>query len=784
MKVLYNLLKQYIDFDLNPIELKETFENLGIEVEEFYYLAEGLEGKVTTGIVEEIKDHPSTRDYKIVRVYTGQRTLQVVSGAPNLRKGIKVVVALPGAVIKGVRIGEKNIKGVTSEANILSLEELGLEEESPGILILDDDFKVGESPLEKLGLIDWVYDLYIFPNRPDLMGVLGLAYELRAVTGKEVRMPRVGIEEDESVGLYPVEILDKEGCPRYTARIIKGVRVKESPFWLRRTLFLLGQRPINNIVDVTNFVMLELGHPLHAFDLGKLKDKIIVRRADKGEKILCLDGVERELSDEILVIADAEKPVAIAGIIGGEDTGVTEETEDILIESAHFDRARIRKGVSILGIKTESSRRFERGSDPEIPPLASRRAAKLILEIAGGKSGLINDVKYITLKDKKITVYFDKFNRFVGEEIEPATVKNILENFGFLLRSDNEKLEVFVPPRRRDLEVWQDIAEEVLKVYGYDRVKGKISSGGSFTGKKFKSAASLIRDLATKSGFYEIKTVEFSNPLELEEFGFWKEEAVPLKNPLTQDASVLRMSLIPGILRFASLNLRRGQKFVRGFEVGKVFFWKGEDKLPEEKMHFAAIVAGRLEKKWYNMERDVDIYDLTGLIEILKNEFKLRIDVEERELKGLVNSGIIRIEGKDVGVIGEITPQVKKYYGIKIPCFVMEMDISSFSVPEKKYEKFSLYPSTRRDLSILLDKEKSYLEIKLTIDRILPDLVEKYEVIDVYSGKNIPENKKSITIAFYIRSKEKTLTQEEVDAEFSKIINAIKNAGFEIRGLE
>jgi len=784
MKVLYNLLKEYIDFDLSPVELKETFENLGIEVEEFYYLAEGLEGRVITGIVKEIKDHPSTRDYKIVKVYTGQETLQVVSGAPNLREGIKVVVALPGAVVKGTTIGEKNIKGVISEANILSLEELGLEEESSGIFILDEDFEIGESPLEKLGLLDWIYDLYIFPNRPDLMGILGLAYELRAVTGKEIRIPKVGIEEDESIGLYPVEILDKEGCPRYTARIIKGVKVKESPFWMRRTLFLLGQRPINNIVDVTNFVMLEFGHPLHAFDLGKLKDKIIVRRANKGERILCLDGVERELTREILVIADAEKPVAIAGIIGGEDTGVTEETEDILIESAHFDRARIRRGVSILSVKTESSRRFERGSDPEIPPLASRRAAKLILETAGGKSGLINDVKFITLKDKKITVYFDKFNRFVGEEIEPATVKNILENFGFSLRSDTEKLEVFVPPRRRDIEVWQDIAEEVLKVYGYNRIKGRISSGGSFTGRKFKSIVPLIRDLATKSGFYEIKTVEFSNPLELERFGFQKEKAVPLKNPLTADASVLRTSLIPGILRFASLNLRRGHKFVKGFEVGKVFFWRGVDELPEEKMHFTAVVAGSIEKKWYNVERDVDIYDLTGFIEILKDEFNLQIEVEEKELRGLVNSGVIKIDGKEAGVIGEVAPQIRKYYGIKMPCFVMEIDVSSLSIPEKRYEKFSLYPSTRRDLSILLDKDKSYLEIKSTIDKILPELVERYEVIDVYSGKNIPEGKKSITIAFYIRSKEKTLTQEEVEAEFEKIIKAIKNAGFEIRGLK
>lgn len=785
MRVTYNILKEYLpDLKLSPYELRDLFPYMGIEVEEFSYIGEGLDGYLYSGVIEEVSEIKDAPGYRHLKVSIGDKKIDVVSTAPNVRKGLKVVVALPGAVVKGSTIKEREIKGIVSQGNLLSLEEMGFEIDSEGVFELPEDFPIGVSPIEYLGLKDWLYDLYIFPNRPDLLGIIGLAHEISAHTGNQILWPKFGVEEVCSE-VFAVEVLDPDECPVYSARIVKNVKVGQSPFELQRKLSLLGQRPINNIVDITNYVMFELGQPIHAFDLNKVKERIVVRRAKEGEKILCLDGAVRELNPEVLVIADAEVPIAIAGIIGGEDTSVTEDTRDIIIESAYFDRVRIRKAVQMLGVATESSRRFERGGDPGIPEVASKRVAYLVKEIAGGEVCKINLVQGKTFEQKKITLYFKDLNRIVGEVLNPEEVKRIVERLGFAVHKKEDHLVISVSSRRRDIEVWEDIAEEVLKIYGYDRVKPKAESCGEFTGKKQKTLDRLVKANLILSGFTEVKNIEFVSPDELIALGEREELFVRIQNPIHSELSVLRTSLIPGLLKVASLNLRRGVEYLKIFEVGKVFFWRGKDELPEEVMKVGLCVAGKIPKTWDRPEREVDIYDLLVGFESLKGVFSENLVLEQRDLRfqGLSSGGVV-LKGDDViGYVGEVSARVKKMFDIKVPVFVMQLDLSKLTPKEPKYSGLPAYPSTSRDISVVLRVNESIKELLEVARDIFGELLEEYRVLDIFEGNPIPEGKKSVTLRFILRSKDRTLTQEEVDIKFNNLTSLLIEKGYEIRGL-
>ncbi|MDI6851264.1 MAG: phenylalanine--tRNA ligase subunit beta [bacterium] len=785
MKITYNILREYLpELNLSPYELKDLFPYMGIEVEEFRYIGEGLDGYLVSGLIEEISEAKGASGYYHLKVSLGDRKIDVVSTAPNVRKGIKVVVALPGAVIKGNTIKEREIKGIVSQGNLLSLEEMGFDIDSEGVFELPEDFPIGISPLEYLGLKDWLYDLYIFPNRPDLLGIIGLAHEISAHTGNQIQWPRMGIEEicDE---IFNVEVSDPEGCPVYTARIVKNVKVGPSPFDLQRKLSLLGQRPINNIVDITNYVMFELGQPIHAFDKGKVRNKIVVRRAKEGEKILCLDGLTRELNPEILVIADFEEPIAIAGIIGGENTSVSPDTRDIIIESAYFDRVRIRKAVQMLNVGTESSRRFERGGDPMIPEIASRRVAYLVKKIAGGEVCKINLVQRRTFEQKKIALYFKDLNRILGEVIEPEEVKRIVERLGFAVHKRSDHLTISVPSRRRDIEVWEDIAEEILKIYGYDRIKGKTESCGEFIGKKQKTLDRLVKATLIVSGFTEVKNIEFASPGELIALGEPEELFVKIQNPIHSELSVLRTSLTPGLLRVASLNLRRGVEYLRIFEVGKVFHWRGSEELPMEVMRVGLCVAGEIPKTWDRTEREVDIYDLLSGFESLRRIFSENLVLGQRDVrnKGFSSGGVILNGEKVIGYLGEVAPKIKRIFDIKAPVFVMELELANLSPKELKYTGLPTFPATSRDISVVIGADESIKEILDCAKDTFSALLEEYRVLDIFEGKPIPEGKKSVTLRFILRSKDRTLTQEEVDAKFNDFVSTLMNKGYEIRGL-
>ncbi|HOP31966.1 MAG TPA: phenylalanine--tRNA ligase subunit beta [Candidatus Hydrothermia bacterium] len=785
MRVSYNLLKEYIqDLKLSPLELKELFPYLGIEVVEFKFLAEGLEEHVVSGVIENLSNIKDDLTYKVAEVSIGAKSITVVSTAPNLREKMKVIVALPGARLGNNVVHEKEVRGVKSQGNVLSLEEVGLPISSSGVYELPGDFPVGVSPLEYLGLNDWIYDLYIFPNRPDLLGIIGLSMEISAYVGGEILWPKVGVLE-ECHDIPIIEVLDKDSCPVYTGRIIKNITVKESPFELQRKLILLGQRPINNIVDITNFVMFEFGQPIHAFDAAKVERKIMVRRANPGEKILCLDGLERELNPEILVIADAQKPIAVAGVIGAEESGVTGGSSTIIVESAYFDRVRVRKAESSLGLTTESSRRFGRGGDPSIVEVASRRVAYLIKQLAGGTVCKINEVKSKNFEQEKIKLYFKDLNRMFGQVVEPEVVRKIIDRLDFAVHGKEDHLEVVVPLRRRDIEEWEDLSEEILKIYGYDKINSMVRNCSTFSGKKLKSIDRKLKVLLANVGFFEVKTVEFANPEELQSIGGLPRDFVRIRNPLNNDMCVLRTSLVAGLLRVASNNLRRGVSYAKIFEVGKVFRWSGEENLPEERMMLGLCVAGEVSKTWDRSERNIDMYDLLAGFQVIREKLEPTLEVvpEDLAIMGLSNGGAVLCDGRKVGYLGEVSGKLRKMFDIKSPVFVLELDLSSLKFAEIRYKEIPSFPSTSRDLSIIIQENDSISPLIRKAAETLSPILEDYEVIDIYYGKPIPEEKKSVTIKFIFRASDRTLTQEEVDTKFFKFVELLKNEGYEIRGL-
>ncbi|RKZ00030.1 MAG: phenylalanine--tRNA ligase subunit beta [Candidatus Hydrothermota bacterium] len=789
MKVLYNWLKELVDFDYLPHELVDVFESLGIEVEDFEYLGEGLERKLVVAEIVDVQDHPHSQKLKVLKLWCGgEKTAQVVVGAPGIRPKRKVAYLLPGAKLpNGMVVEKRMIRGVLSEGMLASEEDLGLDEKSETVIFLDDvqGAKTGKSALPFLGLDDYRYDLKVTPNRSDLLGLVGLAYDLRAKSGGKLHIPNYYVVEHGNVGIFPVRIEDFSACPRYTARIIRDVKVNPSPTWLKRRLMLIGQRPINNVVDITNYVLYFWGHPIHAFDLDKLVgEEIVVRFAKDGERILTLDGVERELHSEILIIADAERPVAIAGVIGGEETGVTESTRNVLIESAFFDPAVVRKAVTSLKVSTESSYRFERTADISMPPIASSYAAKLIAEIAEGRVGPLNDVYRELPSPKQLELRMSYLKRLLGVELSQDYVVKIFERLGFDVRPMEGKVRVLVPMRRRDISLEADLVEEVARLYGYDRIEGEIPSGGSFVGRKEPSKVDFAREVMLKIGFDEVKGVEFVSKQEAEAFTERLEDAVKILNPLSENYAYVRPSVIPSLLSIASLNLRRGNREIKIFEVGRKFKWRGPDVLPLETDVVAALVTGMSERSWIEPERQLDYFELKGALEALAGAFGVKLTVEPTDgVKFLDPSGIVKLGPTTIGVIGEVPKNILKIYDIKVPVFVFEVELTELSIPVRRYKPLPKFPPVKRDISVVMDEDVPFKVLEDAIYSVKPALLVNFRVIDVYHGEPLPKGKKSITLTLLFQHPERTLTDQEVDEMFNNLVNALISKGFGIRGI-
>jgi len=806
MKVTLNWLKQYVDFNWSPAELTERLTMLGLEVEGVQKISAAFDGIVVAQVVTRDK-HPNADKLSVCRVNDGTGERQIVCGAQNFKAGDKVPLILPGASLP-LKAGDKEpftikvgkIRGVESHGMLCSHEELLLDPEAighkkeDGLLILRENAKVGQPFGEYLGRSgsDVVYDLEVTPNRPDLNSVIGIAREIAAVTGNALKIPEVGSQKSEvrTESLVAVKIEDAELCPRYTARIIKGVKVGPSPAWLRDTLEKVGIRSISNVVDVTNYVMLESGQPLHAFDYHLIakgadgKPTIVVRRAGAGEKFKTLDNQERTLTNEMLLIADETKGIALAGVMGGANTEINNSTVDVLIESAFFAPVNIRRTSKLLGLRSESSYRFERGADVGICDWASQRAAQLILETAGGQlaEGMV-DVYPSPAQPKELTLRFAHSKDLLGIGISHADQVSYLNKLGLENVSQQPGEATFcVPSWRVDLKREVDLIEEVGRLYGIDKIPSTPPRGALGT-NAFDAVYDQIaeaRRILTGLGLNEAQGQTLIAKSEVRDKN--EAEIVALANPLSSDMDVLRPSLLPGLIHSLRHNLTRKNNDVALFEIGRVF--KNENGQTKENRNLAIAITGqRALNFWNGDERDAkfDAYDLKGMLEEFFAQFGLRgILFAPWNVKSEMFLQLATVslgEKLFLGTFGQLLPALAKKYDLRDAVFLAEFNLDlllSKRNPVKSFKSLPQFPSSRRDVAMLVPEAMTHEAVLQTIKQAKAANLETVELFDVFRGKGISDGQKSLAYAFTYRAADKTLTDAEVNSAHEKVLEALK----------
>lgn len=795
MLVPLSWLREYVDINISPEELADRLDLTGTAVESVKRLGAGLEG-VVVGLVVDCEKHPHADKLKVCLVDIGEDPpRRIVCGAPNVEAGQLVPVALPGAELPGgIRIGKAKIRGIESEGMICSEAELRLGENASGIMVLEGPYEVGSPLAEAMGLDDAVFELEITPNRPDCLGIIGVAREVAAVTGSELKIPKAEVEEGErqAAEAASVEIADPDLCPRYEARLIMGVKIGPSPLWMRQRLEKAGVRPISNIVDVTNYVMLETGQPLHAFDYELIEGfKVIVRRARKGERIVTLDGVERLLTEDDLVIADEEKAIAIAGIMGGEYSEVSDKTTNVLLEAAHFKPESVMRTSRRLGLLSEASARFEKGVDPNVVPFAADRAIELMRRLAGGEvlKGKI-DVYPKRIEPRKLRLRVSRANDILGTDLDARQVSGILASLGLTAKPAAEEpraLEVEVPTFRFDLEREIDLVEEVARIYGYNAVKSTLPEGGAKQGGLSVSQKMLkaVADRLVAQGLYEAQTYSFSDPRDADLMnlpsGSPLRASLALLNPLSEDQSLMRTSILPGLLKAVRHNIYREQRTVRLFEIGKVFHPIEGERLPMEKRMLAIALAGVTHvDEWYEKGRQIDFYDLKGLIEDLLQgigvgDWTITRSDDPRFHPG--RSGTLAIAGEYAGEFGQIHPSVQEKFDLPYPAMAAEIDAElmiqagSFA---RYFAEIPRFPSVVLDIALIVNEATGNEELVRAIESEGGKLLESVRVFDVFKGPGIPEGKKSIAYSLTFRSAERTLTDEEAMRARDMIVERVR----------
>ncbi len=785
MRVSYNWLKEYVPFDLTPFQLAERLTMAGLEAEGVEEVGKQWED-IKVGRVLSTQRHPELAHLSICQVEVGEEKLSVVCGAPNVKQGQKVAVAPVGTRLPdGTVIKTRKFKGIESQGMICSEAELGLGEDKAGIMVLPADAPVGRSLAEALGLVDFVLDLEVTPNRPDWMSVVGVAREIGAITGSCLNRLDYTLKEDSSrvEEFASVEIEDAQACPRYSARVLTDVKVAPSPLWLRRRLENAGLRPINNIVDVTNYVLLELGHPLHAFDLDKIKGhRIIVRRARESEGLVTLDSVPRQLGPEVLVIADRERPIALAGIMGGSNTEVSETTTRVLLESAYFDPKVVRKGAKSLGVSTEASQRFERGADYSATVRALDRAAGLIAEIEGGTviPGVIDGYPK-KLTPPTLRLRTERVRRVLGIRIPKQQVEGIIRSLGCEVAKDEDALEVRPPSFRPDLTREIDLIEEVARIFGYDRIPTAERAFGNLGVEEAPQHLLIerIRDLLIASGLTEVVTSSLVDPKVLRTVEP-DTEPVCLSNPASREMSVLRSTLVPSLLEVVCWNLNRKAQAVKIFEIGKVFF-PGGDSATEERLKIGGALAGRRrERHWQQKDCQVDFFDIKGILETVIEEITSGKPTVRAFCCSCYQQGEaaqLLLDDDVLGTFGKVAPQVLTRFQIKQPVYIFSLEFDNLLrhwQREKKFRPLPRYPAAQRDIAVVVNEQVEAEQIIRTIGAVNTHLIESVELFDIYKGDQIPRGKKSLAFSLTFRSAETTLSEAKVERLFQKIVEELK----------
>jgi phenylalanyl-tRNA synthetase beta chain len=795
MKASLKWLKDYIDVKLAPRELAERLTMAGMEVKSMQTVG-GTWNNIVIGEVVDLNPHPNADRLKLATVNVGIEQFTVVCGAPNISLGQKVPFAYVGAQLidghtgKAILLKPAKIRGIISEGMVCSEKEIGISDRHEGIMVLSPEAPVGMPLNEYLG--DMIFDLDITPNRPDCLSIIGIAREISALTEQPLHLPEIQYAETEVPidSLASVDIVEPNLCPRYCASLITGVKIAPSPSWLQQRLSSYGMRPINNVVDVTNYVMLEYGQPLHAFDYDTLEGRqIIVRRARYDEKITSLDGMERSLGQDILVIADKDRAVAVAGIMGGLDTEVTDETSAILLESANFSQAVIRRGCGYLQMQSEASIRFDKGLNPELPLLPLKRATQLLLELAGGKAakGVI-DVYPGKSEPKGTSLSSQEVKRLSGLEVTTDEILKVMNSLGFECQEGDSgsQISVYAPYWRSDIKCPADLVEEVVRVTGYDKIPvTKLSSplpaqeSTLSLRARRRNLKQKLRDILTGCGFQEILTYSLTSLENLQrlspELGL---KVTPLKvaNPMTKEQEYLRTTLRANLLTALSSNQRHEQAGIRLFEIGKVFLPQGKD-LPEEKEMLCAMLCGsRSELTWHSDSELLDFFDAKGVAENLLNQLKLDASFDPGDDEGLSpgRGANIIINNDQVGIVGELHPKVTQAFELSNSVCLIEVDLEKLlaKIPiVEKYQPIIRFPSVTRDIALVVDEQVSYLKVENVI-RDFP-LVTDITLFDLYRGEQIPEGKKSFAIRIVYQSPSHTLTDEEVDQTQEQVLGKL-----------
>lgn len=791
MKISVNWLNDYIDLkDISVDEIVDKLTYAGLEVEDVVDQAKSFENMVV-GFVKEAKKHPNADKLSLCKVSDGDQEFNVVCGAPNVATGQKVVFAKVGAIIPngGMKIEKAKIRGEVSFGMLCSERELGISDNHSGIIVLDPKIKEGTRVSEVFEMDDVVLEVAITPNRADALSHIGVARDLAAIFDREFKYPEVTFKEvkKKSEEFASIEIADPENCPRYVGKVVTDITIKESPNWLKKRLKSIGLRPISNVVDVTNFVLYEVGQPLHAFDLDNVGGKkIIVRLADNDKKFTTLDSKERELLPKDLMVCDGTKPVAVAGVMGGENSEVTSETENILIESAYFNPSSIRKTAKHLTLSTDASYRFERGTDPNITIWAARRAAQLIHATAGGEiaSGEI-DVYPNKIENKKTSVRFSRIDKILGYKVEPKEVQRILIKLGFELNSiTDESISVTVPTYRPDVEREIDLIEEVARIYGYKKIP-EINKITVTLEEKVDHSSFLdqTRNTLNSLGFYEILTNSLLSEDISKKFG----NPIKMMNPQSSEMSTLRTSLIPGMLTTVSNNIKVNEKDLQLFEVGKVFELKTDDKIKSfddftESQHLLLAISGNaVRTEWFDKDRKYDVYDIIGLAQSFLEKilpglnFKTAYSTDQSSFFDL--SFQILLKNNKIGIGGKLRKEITSLFDVDSEVFGFQADIEILKEIEgskRTFNELLKFPKVVRDFAFVLGNDVDVSRVIDVIKEASSNLLHNIKLFDIFQSESLGKGKKSVAFQLEYYDKSRTLTEEEVEKDFRNAIKLVE----------
>ena len=800
MLVSLKWLSQYVDIaDISAEDLAEKITRAGIEVDAVIDRSNGI-SNVVVGFVESKEKHPEADKLNVCQVNVGDEVTQIVCGAPNVDAGQKVIVARPGARLPGgIKIKKAKLRGVESNGMICSLQELGIEGRvvpkayAEGIYVLPADATPGADALEILGLRDTVLELGLTPNRSDAMSMLGVAYEVAAILSQDVKLPEVSYTEstEKASDKLKLTVENKEANPMYAAKVVKNVKVGESPLWLQHYLMAAGVRPHNNVVDITNYILMEYGQPLHAFDYDKLSTgEIVTRLAREGEVMTTLDDQERTLQPHHLVITNGEVPEAIAGVMGGAKSEVSDTTTTVVIESAYFNPAQVRQTSKEIGLRSDSSARFEKGVDPNRVIPAAERAAQLLAEIVGGEvlAGTVL-VDELDKTPSRVVVSPDFINQHLGMKISLEDMLSILNRLKFDVEAANGMLIVDAPTRRQDIKIPEDIVEEIARMYGYDEIPTTLPSSDQVGAlSPFQAKRRTVRTVMEGAGLYQAVTYSLTSDESSQKYALKAEETTKLLMPISEERSTLRQSLIPHLIEAAAYNVARSNDSVALYEIGSVFLGETSEGLPFEEEHLALVLTGKwLDNKWQGEKKNVDFFVAKGIVEAVFEKLALtsRISYVKAQIDGLHpgRTAHVLLDGEVVGLIAQLHPAEQKNAGVK-ETYVAELNLHAIfaaQTEELVYKAVPRFPSMTRDIALELDREVSAGSIIDVIKANASKLLKEIQVFDVYQGEKMAPGKKSVAFSLTYFDPERTLTDEEVVAAHNKILKAIAETGAELR---